>query len=239
MHCDGIDQQYITALDKHTGEEAWKTARTGKMHEEVQMRKSYATPLVVDVNGSPQVVSPAADWVYGYDPNTGKELWKMHYGQLGFSNSARPVAGHGLVYVCTGYMKSQLLAIKPPATAGDSPELVWTYTKQVPNVSSPVLLGNELYFVSDNGIVSCLDAKSGEMIWTDRIGKRFWASPLFADGRLHFFDRDSTTAVLKPGRKSEKLATNKLSGEQLAGAAAVDGSLLIRTSDGLYCLRNK
>ncbi len=239
IHCDGIDQQYIVALDKHTGQEAWKTARSGKMHDEPQMKKSYATSLVADVNGAPQVISPAADWVYAYNPETGKELWTLGSGQLGFSNSARPVAGHGLVYVCTGYSKSHLLAIKPPSSKDESPEVVWKCTKQVPHVSSPLLIGDELYFVSDNGIATCLDAKTGKSHWTARIGSRFWASPIYADGRIYFFDRSSTTTVITPGREFRKLATNKLTGEQLSGAAPVDGSLLIRTSDGLYCLKNE
>lgn len=236
VHCDGIDQQYITAISKDTGEELWKTARSGELNENPQLRKSYATPLMVDVDGQPQVISPAADWLYGYDPVDGRELWKIAYGKLGFSNAARPVAGHGLVYISTGYMQPELLAIRP-GTADREPELAWKFTKQVPAVSSPLLYGNELYMVSDKGITSCLDARSGDLVWKERIGARFWASPVMADGRIHFFDRDSTTTVISPGRTFQKLAVNKLSGEQLATAAAVDGSLLIRTAEALYCLR--
>lgn len=238
VHCDGIDQQYIVALNKQTGKEIWKTARTGKLRENVQMHKSYATPLIVDVDGRPQVISGAADWVYGYDPQDGRELWKMPYGELGFSNSSRPVAGHGLVYICTGYMQSQLLAIRPGSADGQPAELAWSFTKQVPAVSSPLLNGNELYMVSDKGITTCLDARTGEMIWKERIGKHFWASPMMADGRIHFFDRDTTVTVIEPGRTFKKLAVNKLSGEQLATAAAVDGSLLVRTNEAVYCLRD-
>lgn len=234
IHCDGIDQQYIVALDKHTGKEVWKTQRSGQLRDEVQMRKSYATSLVMDVNGQPQVISPAADWVYGYDPATGRELWKMSYGILGFSNAARPVAANGIVYICTGYSASHLMALKPGAS---QPELLWQHTKQVPKVSSPLLVGNELYFASDSGIATCLDATTGESLWTARIGKRFWAAPIYADGRIYFFDRDSTTTVIQPGRAFQQLAQNKLSGELLASGAAVDGSLLIRTSEAIYCLR--
>lgn len=237
VHCDGIDRQYITALSKDTGKELWKTPRSGELRENPQMRKSYATPLIVDVDGQPQVISPAADWVYGYDPRDGRELWRLGYGQLGFSNAARPVAGHGLVYVSTGYMKPVLLAIRPGTADGREPEVAWKFTKQVPAVSSPLLYGDELYMVSDKGITSCLDARTGELVWKERIGAHFWASPVLADGRLHFFDRDSTATVIAPGRTFEKLAVNQLSGEQLATAAAVDGSLLIRTEEALYCLR--
>ena len=239
VHCDGVDQQYIVAIDRHTGDEVWKTTRSGKLHENVQMRKSYSTPLVVGVAGQPQVISAAADWVYGYEPTDGRELWKMAYGDLGFSNAARPVAGHGLVYICTGYMQSQLLAIRPGDATGRKSELAWRFTKQVPAVSSPLLVGNLLYMVSDKGIATCLDARSGEMLWKERIGKNYWASPMLADGRIHFFDRDSTTTVIEPGRTFHKLAVNKLAGEQLATAAAVNGSLLVRTAEALYCLRDR
>ena len=98
IHCDGIDQQYIIALDKQTGNQVWKTSRTGKLNPNPQLRKSYATSLVVDLNGGPQVISPAADWIYGYDPETGRELWNLNYGTLGLSNAERPVAGHGLIF---------------------------------------------------------------------------------------------------------------------------------------------
>ena len=237
IHCDGIDKQYIVALDKKTGNELWKTERTGTLRDNVQLRKSYATALVADVEGKPLVVSPAADWLYGYDPQSGKELWKMSYGELGFSNAGRPIQGHGLVYVSTGYMKSQLIALK--LHQSKPPTVAWRFKKQVPNVGSPLLVGNELYFSSDNGIATCIDAKSGESIWVQRIGKKFWASPLYADGKIHFFDSTGATTVINPGTKFEKLSVNKLEGTLYAAGAAVDGAMLIRTSEGLYCFANE
>lgn len=238
IHCDGIDQQYIVALDKQTGHEVWKTARTGKLNDNPQLRKSYATALVTAVNGQPEVVSPAADWVYGYDPSTGRELWKLNYGTLGFSNAARPVAGDGLIFVCTGYMKSQLLAFKVDEHDGKlQPTVVWRYKDQVPNVSSPLLIGNELYMASDNGIASCIDAATGKPYWKERIGKRFWAAPLYADGKIYFFDRSGTTTVVEPGTTFKELAVNQLDGTLLSSAAAVDGALILRTDQGLYCIR--
>lgn len=237
VHCDGIDKQYIVALDKSTGEEVWKTIRSGKLRENEQLQKSYATALIVEVAGKAQVVSPSADWIYGYDARTGRELWKLPYGVLGFSNAARPVAGNGLIYSCTGYMKSELMAIKVGGN-GDASQAkeVWRFKKQVPNVSSTVLVGTELYFASDNGIATCLNAVSGESIWTSRVGKRFWASPIAADGRLYFLDRDGETAVIKQGKTFQKLAINKLDGTQLSSPAAVDGRLVIRTDSHLYSI---
>lgn len=238
VHCDGIDQQYIIALDKHTGKQVWKTKRSGLLKDNPQLQKSYATSLMVEINGEPQVVSPSADWVYGYDPTTGHELWKQNYGLLGFSNAARPVTGGGLIFFCTGYMKSELLAVKVEENNGTfQPSIKWRYKRQVPKVSCLLLVGEELYFASDSGIATCLDSKTGEVHWTQRIGKRFWASPLYADGRIYFFDRDGETTVIAPGKTFKKLSVNKLDGTILAGPAAVDGSLIIRTDKALYCIR--
>lgn len=233
VHCDGIDVQYIVAINKLDGSIAWKTARTGKLNENPQLRKSYATPLVMNVEGKDQVLSPAADWLYGYDPATGKELWKLNYGKLGFSNSSRPVAGNGLVYVCTGFMQSQLLAVRP-GTEERAAKIEWTYNKQVPAVASPLLVGDELYFGSGKGILTCLNAKTGESLWTQRVGTRLWASPIFADGKLYFFDQKGTTTVVSPGKKYQGLATNTLEGRIQAAGAAVDGALLVRTDKALY-----
>ena len=238
VHCDGIDQQYIVAIDKNTGKQAWKTHRTGHQRDDVQMRKSYATSLVVKVQQQPQVISPGADWVYGYDPISGRELWKLSYGMQGFSNASRPIAGHGLVYVCTGYMNAQMLAIRvDQKRKGSQAEVVWSLKKQVPNVSSPLMVGQEIYFVSDNGIASCIDAKTGKAHWVQRIGTKFWASPLYADGRIYFFGSEGDTAVIEPGTSFRRLASNQLDGTMLATGAAVDGSLVLRTDQAVYCLR--
>jgi len=237
IHCDGIDVQYIVAIDKNTGKIAWKTDRSGELNENPQLRKSYATAIVTEIHGNPLAISPAADWVYGYDPSSGKELWKLNYGQLGFSNAARPIAGNGLVFVTTGYMKAALLALEIQTDGGrQQPVVKWRFDRQVPNVSSPLLVGNELYLASDNGIVTCLNSTTGEVHWVHRMGARFWASPLYADGKIYFFERDGVTTVIEPGVKYNELGKNELSGTLFASPSAVDGRLLIRTDEALYCI---
>jgi outer membrane protein assembly factor BamB len=99
------------------------------------------------------------------------------------------------------------------------------------------MIGDEIYFASDNGIATCLDAKTGAVHWVERIGKRFWASPLVADGKIYFFDSNGTTTVIEPGKTFKKLAVNKLDGRLFATVAAVDGALVLRTNDALYCIR--
>lgn len=123
-----------------------------------------------------------------------------------------------------------MLAVRVGKEGGhQQAEIAWRYTKQVPNVSSPVVVGDMIFFVSDQGIASCLDANTGEAHWTERIGKHFWASPFYADGRIYFFDRDGTTTVVEADKKYQRLAINKLDGEMLATAAAVDNALILRT----------
>ncbi len=240
FHCDGSDVQYVVALDKATGEVAWRTARSGKMDPNPQHKKAYGTPLVVEIGGKPVLVSPGADWLYGYEPASGMELWKVPYGKLGFSIVPRPVAGHGLVFMCTSFMQSELLAVRVGgAGASAQPNIAWRYTKSVPQMPSPILVGEELYFVSDKGVATCLDARSGELRWTERLGGNFCSSPLYADGKLFFCSRDGVTTVLAPGAEFKKLAENKLDGSIMASPAAVDEALYLRTEKALYRIQNK
>ncbi|MFT5523271.1 MAG: outer membrane protein assembly factor BamB [Pirellulaceae bacterium] len=240
FHCDGSDVQFIVALDKKTGRVAWKTDRTGEMNSNPQLKKAYGTPLIVTEGGRDLLLSPAADWLYCYDPSTGKELWKLKYGVLGFSIVPRPVAGNGLLYMCTTYMKSELLAVRIDGKGETKePHIAWRFTKQVSNKPSPLLIGNELYLMSDRGILTCVDAESGEQIWTDRVGGNHSSSPIYADGKIYFSSQEGDVTVIKPGRTFEVLAKNKLDGQLMASPAAVDGALFIRTDKALYRIENK
>lgn len=234
FHMDGSDAQFAAALDKKTGRLAWKTARSGEMRENGQQRKSYGTPLVLTVNGREQLISPATDWLYSYDPATGKELWKLPYGQLGFSLVPRPVAGHGMLFMATGFGRKQILGIRLEGVA--APEIVWRSTKGVPTMPSPVLVGQELIFVDDGGFVTSLDALTGAEHYRERLGGNFCSSPLVADGKIYVGSREGVTSVLRPGKKFEELARNELPGAIMATPAAVDGALYLRTETALYRL---
>ena len=158
----------------------------------------------------------------------------MPYGRLGFSNVARLVVGHGLIFMPTGFSKSQMFAVR--ADGKGEAEIEWTYKRNVPTGPSPILVGDELYFVSDQGgLVSCLDAKSGELVWKDRLaGGNYWASPIFGDGKLYFFSEQGVTSVLKPGKVFEKLAENQLDGLIMGSAAVAGNAFIIRTDEALY-----
>ena len=233
FHCDGSDVQFIAAIHKHTGKIAWTTDRTGKLNSNPQLQKSYCTPLVIVLDGKAQLVSPAADWVYGYDPESGKELWKVSYGGLGFSNSARPVYDNGLIYICTGFMKSRLLAIRHDEHTPE-PSVAWSFEKQVATVSSPLTVNGLMFFVSDAGIASCLNARTGDVHWQKRIGGNHWASPIYVDGHVLFSNKSGETTVLRASPDFEIVSRNQLDGVIMASPAAMDGALILRTDKAVY-----
>lgn len=233
FHCDGSDVQYITALDKHSGRTVWKTARSGELNANPQLKKAYGTPLVLQLDGRPLVVSPGADWLYGYDPATGAEQWKASYGVLGFSIVPCPVEGNGMLFMSTSFMQAEILAWK----LGDgrtAPELAWRFKKQAPQMPSPLLVGDELYIVNDRGVATCLDAKTGEVHWSERLGGNFCSSPLLADGRIYVGNREGQMFVFAPGKKYSPLAVNQLDGAIMASPLAVGSGLYVRTDKALY-----
>jgi outer membrane protein assembly factor BamB len=233
VHLDGSDTQSIAALDAATGKIAWQTPRSGTLRDDPQLKKAYGTPLVLPLGGRDVLVSPAADWIYGYDPATGAELWRRAYGQLGFSIVPRPVFAHGLLFMSTSFMQPELLALG----LGDGttpPEIVWREKKAVPSMPSPLVVGDELYMVSDKGIATCLDARTGRPVWAERLAGNFCSSPLCADGRIYVGSREGKTYVLRPGRQAEVLATNELDGAIFATPAAVGRAVFLRTEQALY-----
>lgn len=232
VHFDGSDQQFIAAFDTATGKVAWKTSRSGGMDPRPQQKKAYGTPLVVSMNGAPVVVSPAANWIYGYAPADGKELWKIPYGELGFSMSVRPVADDERVYFSTSFGKSQVIALNHAGRS--TPEIAWRNNKNAPKMCSPVLAGGLLFYVDDGGIVSCVDPKTGEAFYRERIGGKFSASPVVADGKVYFASREGVVTTLPVSREFKILAQNSLEGSLMASPVAVDGALYLRTDKALY-----
>jgi len=239
---DGVDVQYTVALDKKTGRTVWKTPRTtdwndldaeGRPTADGDFRKAHSTPLITTVNGQPQMLSVGAKAGYAYDPRTGKEIWKVRYG--GFSNSIRPVVGHGLAFLSTGYSRADLWAVRMDGR-GDVTDthVVWKYSRNVPAKPSPLLVGDLLYLVGDSGIVTCLEAKTGREVWKERVGGNYSASPVYADGRLYLFSEEGKTTVLKPGRAFEPLVVNQLNGGFMASAAIAGRAFYLRTKTHLY-----
>ena len=235
VHCDGSDTQSIAAINKLDGKVVWRTNRSGEMNPEPQLKKAYGTPLITTVDGREVVFSPAADWLYGYEPETGRELWKLSYGAQGFSIVPRPVVGHGMIFFGTSFMKPEILAV----TLDDKPKIAWRFAKQAPSMPSPLLVGDELYIVADKGVGTCLDAKTGQVNWTERLGGNFCSSLLFADGKILIGNREGQMFVIVPGKTYQLLATNQLEGQIMATPAAVDSDLFVRTDKALYRIAMK
>lgn len=232
VHFDGSDAQFIAAFDTASGKVAWKTARSGEMDPRPQQRKAYGTPLIVEMNGAPVVVSPAANWVYGYEPASGHELWKIAYDGLGFSMPVRPVADAERFYVGTSYGKSQVLAVKFAGVK--TPEVAWRNPKNAPKMASPVLANGLLFYVDDGGILSCVEPATGEVHYRERLGGKFSASPIAANGKLYFCSREGVVSVV-PAEKTFRIeAQNSLDGALMASPVALDGALYLRTEAALY-----
>lgn len=238
FHLDGSDTQSVVALDADTGTVAWQTPRSGTMANHPQLRKSYATPAVVSIEGKDQILSQGADWLYAYRPADGQELWKLKYGSLGFSLSSRAVFGHGMMFLATGYSRSEVHAIRLPVGTNAAAH-AWKYAKGAPTMSSPLLIGDELYFVSDSGgMFTCLDARTGQELYRERLGGSHSASPLFADGHIFLSDQEGVTSVIEPGRTFKRVGKNALPGKIMASPVAVGDSLYLRTEVALYRITN-
>lgn len=232
---DGSDKQMVYALNTKDGKIAWKTDRKS----EAERGFSFSTPLVIDVNGKQQVISPASDAVMAYDPATGKEIWRVKY--TGYSVIPRPVFGHGMVFISTSYNSPTVLAIKVDGAAGDvtKTHVVWKTSKGGPHTPSLLLVGDELYMVSDGGRASCLDARTGKAHWSESVGGGFSASPFFADGKIYLQSEQGVTTVLRAGISYEVLATSKLGERTFACYAVADGAIYLRTETKLYRIQAK
>ena len=228
LNGDGYDVAFVLALDARTGEVRWKADR------EEPVSQAYSTPLAINVDGQDQIVSVAAFRASAHDPATGAELWRVRYGR-GFSNVPRPVYGNGLVFIATGFQTPSMLAVRADGS-GDVTDthVAWTLRRGAPHTPSPLLVGNELYMVSDYGVLTCIDAESGEVHWQHRIGGNYSASPVFADGRIYLQSEEGKTTVIAPGTTYSELAVNQLDGSTLASMAVADGSVFLRTDSHLY-----
>jgi outer membrane protein assembly factor BamB len=227
--CDGAENPFVVGLACGSGEVVWKTER----RTNASRTFSFSTPLLIEVNGHKQVISPGSNLVAAYDPRTGQEIWRVRY--EGYSLIPRPVFGHGLVFVSTGYNTPSLLAIRPDGK-GDATDthVAWMLRRGAPHTPSPLLVGEELYLVSDNGTATCLDARTGKVHWQERLRGAFSASPLGGDGKIYFQSEQGVGFVIRASRQFEQLARNDLNERTLASYAVLEGALFIRTEKHLY-----
>jgi len=231
---DGQADPFIVALSTADGSVVWKTPR----NVTVQRTFSFATPLLIEVKGKIQIISPASGAVIAYDPADGREIWRFRYGE-GYSVVPRPLHRDGVIYVCSGFNRAILYAVKTDGT-GDVTDthLVWQDDKTVPKESSPILVGDEIYFNDDKGILSCLDAATGKEHYRERLDGQggYSASPVFAGGHLYFHNGNGITTVVKPGKTFTKVAENQLGEYGLSSFAVVSDGFVIRTEGHLIRL---
>jgi len=259
MNFDGSDYQFVVALDKKTGKTVWRTERSidfkdldadGKPQTEGDLRKAFSTPQVAAFGGKDILISSGAKAHYAYDPLTGEELWRVEE-RTSHSAGARPVAGHGLIFIPTGWSTGELLAIRPgkkgdvidanDAASENSPgdlRLAWKSKRNVPKKPSLLLAGDLLFSIDDGGIAACLEARTGAEVWRERIGGNYSASPVAANGRVYFFSEEGKTTVIDAGREFKVLATNQLADGFMASPAIAGKAFFLRTRKNLYRIEN-
>jgi outer membrane protein assembly factor BamB len=255
LNFDGSDHQFIIALDKQTGRTVWQTNRSidfqdvgrdGQPEMGGDYRKAFATCQVAILDGRTTLLSPGSKALYAYDPLSGAELWRVEE-RTSYSGATRPVTGHGLVFLPTGFASGQVLAIRPgksgevldakvPGPASMQLQVVWKTKQNAPKKPSLLLLGDLLYALEDNGVVTCWEAVTGKIVWSERIGGHYSASPLAAGDRIYLFSEEGKTTVLAAGREYKKLAENQLGDGFMASPAVAGNALFLRSRSHLYRL---
>jgi outer membrane protein assembly factor BamB len=242
MNFDGSDFQYVAALDKHTGKTVWKTDRSidfkdidpsGKPRADGDFRKGFSTPRVGVFDGKPLLISLGSKCLYAYDPNTGVEQWRMEDRDV-HSGSDTPVIGDGVIYYGTGHGKPELWALRPRGSGVlDASCILWKVSRYVPTRSSVLLVDDLIYLTDDKGVASCVEAKTGKEVWHNRIGGEYSASPIYADGRVYFFNEQGKATVLAAGREFKVLGESQFGPGYMATPAVAGNALYLRTRTDL------
>lgn len=237
MNFDGSDNQFVVALDKKTGKTVWETKRSidfmdlkdGKPEADGDYRKAFSTPLIAKIDGQDTLISLGSKALYAYEPATGKELWRVEERKC-HSGSSQPAVAEGLVYACMGFSRGELLAVKPRA----NPEIAWRSSRNVSLKPSVIVEKGLLFMLDDGGIVSCLDAKTGQEFWRERVQGNYSASPLLVGEKLYVFSEEGKASVLNAGKEFKVLATNTLGNGFMATPAIAGKALYLRTKSHLY-----
>ncbi len=229
LTCDGGTNPYTLALDARTGKEGWKQPRDGASGQPF----SFCTPQLIEVNGIKQVVSPGSDLVQSLDPETGKVLWYLKY--KGYSVIPRPLFHRGLIFLSTGYMTPEVLAIDPSGS-GDvtNTHLKWKAKGAAPHTPSLIPYEDQIVMISDAGIAASLAVDSGKEVWKKRIGGNYSASPMLVGNQLFLQSEDGTSSVFRLGEKLAEVSKNALPGRIFASYAVIDNDWIIRSEKGIY-----
>ena len=241
---DGIDQQFLTALDAKTGDTIWRTDRTtdyddldenGKPHRDGDLRKAYSTPAIFSAGDRHQIVSVGSRAAFGYDAVTGKELWTITHDD--YNAAAQPLIFNDTAIINTGSRGADLLAVRiGESTLGDvtSSHVVWNREKGNSRLCFPALFEGSIYSLTDNGVLTCIDAGTGKEKWTGRVGGNFVASPVVANRLVYMSDEQGRTTVCRTGDHFEIVARNQLAEGGKASPAIAGGAIYLRTKSQLY-----
>jgi outer membrane protein assembly factor BamB len=242
VHLEGSDIQYIVALDKTTGETIWRTDRPAELMAKLEWigKKAYTTPLIVKVNGKDLMISNGSAVCIAYDPETGKEVWRIVQGED--STIAMPTEEDGILYFYTSFLTppggdpyAELLAVDPDGQ-GDiaASNILWRVKSPVLQLLTPLVKDGLLYTINSEGMLLCIDTKTGETVWSKKLKGKYNSSPVYVAGHVYFNSIQGETLVVNEGRELEIVARNKLDGQIWATPAIVDGAILMRTSKYLY-----
>lgn len=233
--CDGSKNPFVVALSTKTGKVIWKRARRSG----ASRKFSFCTPLLIEVKGREQVITPGSGVVYALNPDNGSIIWECDYDQ-GYSVVPRPVYAHGLVFVGTGFNRAKLLAIDPTGRGDVTDSHVrWQSDRGISKTPSFIVVGREIYVMADNGIATCFDAKTGKEHWNERIGGGYSASPTYADGKIYFHSETGKTVAIKPGAEFKVLGESELQEKTFASLAVSDNALYQRSDKHLYKIQKR
>ena len=242
VHMEGADVQYILGLDKHTGKTIWRTDRPKEIMDRLEPigKKAYTTPIIVRVDGRDLMISNGSAVCIAYDPQTGKEIWRIVHGED--STIAMPTENDGILYFYTsfetgadGSQVADLLAVDPSGT-GDvgTTRVIWHRPSPRLQLLTPIVVNGLLFTIDSRSTMLCLDARTGEEYWARKMKGKYNASPVYADGNLYFCSTGGITCVMKAAKYEEQIAENRLSGAIWATPAVAGGAIYIRTEDAVY-----
>ncbi len=224
LACDHQGPSYVVALDVHTGEVRWRTDRKTKL--------SFGTPMLTNFDNRPQLVVAGGELMAGYDPSSGNELWSV--GTPVWEVVPSVVVNGDVIYV-GGYWMGDVLSAH--VMAGDAPSELWSTEKKVLGYASPVVSDTQVYVVTNQGVATCMDSRSGKVHWRERLGGNFTASPVLAEGRVHFLSREGVMTIVEDSADFTVVAKNAID-ENCVASPAISGSrILLRSATHLWSIQ--
>ena len=245
LHLEGTKDPYVVSLNKRTGELIWKSVRPPEIYDPIQpvYRKSYQTPIIIEVNGRDLMISNSAFMCFAHDVYTGEVVWTVEYGYD--STVSMPLYHNGIAYVNSGWI---FLENKPsftrqyaidPSGEGDVTDthVKWIYEDEVPQIPTPVIVDNRMYMVHDRGMVTCLDIQTGKPVWKEKLSGNFNSSPVYAGGNIYFINVKGECTIIKPGDEFQIVAENNIGETVKTLPVFVRERMILRTEKNLFLIR--